>query len=36
LYNTHFAKPEEAKQLYEKIIFDFEDSIYFMDARKKI
>lgn len=35
LYNTHFAKPEEAKQLYEKIIFDFEDSIYFMDARKK-
>ncbi|WP_422106303.1 hypothetical protein [Winogradskyella sp.] len=35
LYNTHLAKPEEAKQLYEKIIFDFEDSIYFIDARKK-
>jgi tetratricopeptide (TPR) repeat protein len=35
LYNTHLAKPEEAKQLYEKIIFEFEDSIYFIDARKK-
>ncbi|WP_111684766.1 tetratricopeptide repeat protein [Winogradskyella tangerina] len=35
LYNTHLAKPEEAKQLYEKIIFDFEDSIYFIEARKK-
>jgi tetratricopeptide (TPR) repeat protein len=35
LYNTHLAKPEEAKQLYEKIIFDFEDSIFFIDARKK-
>ncbi|WP_461598473.1 tetratricopeptide repeat protein [Winogradskyella sp.] len=35
LYNTHLSKPEEAKQLYEKIIFDFEDSIYFIEARKK-
>ena len=35
LYNTHLAKPEEAKQLYERIIFDFEDSIYFIEARKK-
>jgi tetratricopeptide (TPR) repeat protein len=35
LYNTHLAKPEEAKQLYEKIIFECEDSIYFIDARKK-
>lgn len=35
LYNTHLAKPEEAKQLYEKIIFDFEDSIYFIESRKK-
>ncbi len=35
LYNTHLAKPEEAKQLYEKIIFEFEDSIYFIEARKK-
>lgn len=35
LYNTHLAQPEEAKQLYEKIIFDFEDSIYFIESRKK-
>lgn len=35
LYNTHLAKPEEAKELYEKIIFDFEDSIYFIESRKK-
>ncbi|WP_296380205.1 tetratricopeptide repeat protein [Winogradskyella sp.] len=35
LYNTHIAKPEDAKQLYEKIIFEFEDSIYFIEARKK-
>ena len=35
LYNIHLAKPEDAKQLYEKIIFDFEDSIYFIEARKK-
>lgn len=35
LYNTHLAKPEEAKPLYEKIIFDHEDSIYFIEARKK-
>ena len=35
LYNTHLAKSEDAKQLYEKIIFEFEDSIYFIEARKK-
>jgi tetratricopeptide (TPR) repeat protein len=35
LYNTALSKPEEAKALYEKIIFNFEDSIYFIDARKK-
>lgn len=35
LYNTHLAKPEEAKPLYEKIIFNHEDSIYFIEARKK-
>ncbi|BAO75310.1 tetratricopeptide repeat protein [Winogradskyella sp. PG-2] len=35
LYNTHLTKPEDAKQLYEKIIFEFEDSIYFIEARKK-
>lgn len=35
LYNTHLGKPEEAKPLYEKIIFEHEDSIYFVEARKK-
>lgn len=35
LYNTQLAKPEEAKQLYEKIIFEHEDSIYFIESRKK-
>tara|TARA_R110002049_G_scaffold308084_3_gene510868 strand:+ start:82 stop:1866 length:1785 start_codon:yes stop_codon:yes gene_type:complete len=35
LYNTHLAQPEEAKQLYEKIIFEFQDSIYFIEARRK-
>jgi tetratricopeptide (TPR) repeat protein len=35
LYNYQLAKPEEAKALYEKIIFEFEDSIYFIEARKK-
>lgn len=35
LYNTYLAKPEDAKQLYEKIIFEYEDSIYFIEARKK-
>lgn len=35
LYNTQFSKPEDAKALYERIIFEFEDSIYFIEARKK-
>lgn len=35
LYNTVLAKPEEAKELYEKIIFKHEDSIYFVESRKK-
>ncbi|WP_241974240.1 tetratricopeptide repeat protein [Winogradskyella wandonensis] len=35
LYNTVLGKPEEAKALYEKIIFNHEDSIYFVEARKK-
>ena len=34
LYNTHLAKPEQAKELYEKIIFEFQDSIYFIEARR--
>ena len=35
LYNTQLAEPEKAKPLYEKIIFEHEDSIYFVEARKK-
>jgi len=35
LYNNQLAEPEKAKELYEKIIFNYEDSIYFIDARKK-
>lgn len=35
LYNTFLAKPEDAKANYERIIFEHEDSIYFIDARKK-
>ena len=35
LYNTFLAEPEKAKPLYEKIIFEYEDSIYFVEARKK-
>jgi tetratricopeptide (TPR) repeat protein len=35
LYNNQLAEPEKAKDLYEKIIFNHEDSIYFVEARKK-
>jgi tetratricopeptide (TPR) repeat protein len=35
LYNTYLAKPEDAKANYERIIFEHEDSIYFIDSRKK-
>jgi len=35
LYNTFLANPEDAKANYERIIFEHEDSIYFIDARKK-
>ena len=34
LYSNHLAQPEKAKPLYEQIIFDFQDSIYFVEARK--
>jgi tetratricopeptide (TPR) repeat protein len=34
LYNKHLAQPEKAKPLYEQIIFDYQDSIYFVEARK--
>jgi TolA-binding protein len=35
LYNTQLNKPEEAQQLYETIIFEHQDSIYFVEARKR-
>ena len=35
LYNNQLAEPEKAKEFYEKIIFNHEDSIYFIEARKK-
>lgn len=35
IYEKHLAQPEKAKLLYEKIIFDHADSIYFVDSRKK-
>jgi tetratricopeptide (TPR) repeat protein len=33
--NNKLQQPEKAKSLYEKIIFNHQDSIYFVDARKK-
>lgn len=35
IYNKKLQQPEKAKPLYEKILFGHEDSIYFIDARKK-
>lgn len=35
LYNNELGDPEKAKPLYEQIIFNHEDSIYFVEARKK-
>ena len=35
LYNTQLANPEAAKEHYERIIFDFQDSIYFIEARRR-
>jgi tetratricopeptide (TPR) repeat protein len=34
LYANHLNKPEKAKNYYEQIIFNFADSIYFVDARR--
>jgi tetratricopeptide (TPR) repeat protein len=33
IYRTQLDQPEEAKTYYEKIIFEHEDSIYFVEAR---
>lgn len=35
LYLDVYDESEKAKELYERIIFDHADSIYFVDARKK-
>jgi tetratricopeptide (TPR) repeat protein len=35
LYITHLSEPEKAKTLYEDIVFNLADSIYFIEARKK-
>ncbi len=35
LYVNELGEPEKAKELYEKIIFNHADSIYFVSARKK-
>lgn len=35
LYEEKLAQPDKAKELYEQIIFNFEDSIYFVEARKR-
>lgn len=34
LYRKYLGQPEKAKELYERIIFNHSDSIYFVDARK--
>jgi len=35
IYNKQLKDSEKAKQFYEKILFGHEDSIYFIDSRKK-
>lgn len=35
LYETHLNQPEKAKALYERIIFDFLNSTYAVEARKR-
>ncbi len=35
LYKNQLQVPEKAKPLYEKIIFNHQDSIYFVEARRK-
>lgn len=35
LYRIQLDRAEEAKSLYEKIIFEHEDSIYFVESRKQ-
>ncbi|SDB59709.1 Tetratricopeptide repeat-containing protein [Flavobacteriaceae bacterium MAR_2010_188] len=35
IYNYNLKQPEKAKEYYEKIIFEHEDSIFYVDTRKK-
>lgn len=35
LYENELDQPDKAKSCYERIIFDFADSIYFVDAQKR-
>ena len=35
IYNKRLNDPEKAKPLYEKVLFNHEDSIYFVEARKQ-
>ncbi|MDG3582468.1 tetratricopeptide repeat protein [Galbibacter pacificus] len=35
LYKNELSKPDEAKQLLERIIYEHQDSIYLIDARKE-
>lgn len=35
IYNRQLEDPEKAKPLYEKILFEHQDSIYFVEARKE-
>ncbi|MFT6825513.1 MAG: tetratricopeptide (TPR) repeat protein [Patiriisocius sp.] len=35
LYENELQDPQKAKDYYEQILFDFADSIYFVEARKK-
>ena len=35
IYNKKMENPEKAMQLYEKVIFNHQDSIHFVEARKQ-
>jgi len=35
IYKKKLQQPEKAKPLYEKVLFEHEDSIYFIEARKQ-
>ena len=35
LYENELAKPDRAQEFYEQIVFNYPDSIYFVDARKR-